>query len=457
MTADSAVNYASIRIAAERQTDVLIIGAGPAGFAAAVAAARRGHAVLVVERHGAAGGAMTLGMNLTPVGFEPFKYWTTETDPDSWAVQGIARELYEAMVAARAVVKPVWDAETCKRLMDKLMLDAGVKLLYHAACVDVWMDGTQVRGALLATRDGLWRVAAKLTIDCSGDGELFAKAGAAYDMGRQGDGRPQPLALVAMVGGLKLDLPHGASYAEWMAATRAQVAPILDRAWRAKRIPPTFAGILFPRVVPGGVLRDQAWARWVPRWADPTDPEAFSRVQVEARQILAEIIAFVRAEVPGCGEAVVLHTSLEVWARESRRLRGLEVLTEDDVRSNRRRPDGIAVGCGFLEVHSATPDDADAEAGFDWKSAFSLIDADVAYDIAYGCLVPEAVEGLLVAGRCLSATHIAQSSARMQVTCMATGEAAGVAAALCLQGNWTPRQINPQELRTELVRGGARV
>ncbi len=451
------MSLTSLNYAADRIVDVLVIGAGPAGFAAAIATARRGLRTLLVERYGSAGGAMTLGLNLTPVGFESFKYWADDTDPDEFVVQGIARELYDAMVAEKAVVKPVWDAETCKWQMDRMLTAAGVQVLYHATCAEAWVEDGRVRGAVLATRAGLWRVEAALTLDCSGDGELLSKAGALFDYGREGDARPQPMALVAMVGGIDLQLPPGAPYATWMQMTRDRVAPILADACAKGLIPPTFAGILFPRVVRGGILVDQAWARWVPRWADPTNPEDVSTAQLQAREILFQIIDFMRANVPGFQNAAVLQTSAEVWARESRRVRGVRRLEEVDVIENRKHADGIAIGAGFLELHSASEGDPGAEKGYDWKSRFSLIDADIRYDIPYGCLVPRHTDGLLVAGRCLSASHVAQSSARMQVTCMATGQAAGVAAALAIDHDIQPRHIDVPELRAQLQADGARV
>ncbi len=400
---------------------------------------------------------MTQGLNLTPVGFEPFKYWAQNRDPEGFAVQGIARELFDAMVRLQAVLKPVWDAETCKYLLDRMISAAGVQVLYHAMCLDVIMQGDRVTGALLATRAGLWRVQAQRVIDCSGDGEVFAKAGAAFDIGRESDGRPQPMALVAMLGGLDLPVGRSDAFGAWMASTRDLVAPRLDAAWLAGKIPPVFAGIFFPRVVRGGILGDQAWSRLVPIWADPTDPIAVSEAQVTARENLFNIVEFLRNEVPGFARAAVLQTSTEAWARESRRLRGLARLSEEDVRENRRQDSSIGHGCGFLEAHSATPGDPRAEQGYEWIRQTSLADADVQYDIAYGCLVPERIEGLLVAGRCLSATHMAQSSARMQITCMAMGQAAGTAAALGIANGWMPAEVPIRPLQDDLRHQGAKL
>ncbi len=433
--------HVSLPLVREESCDVLVIGAGPAGFSAAISAARRGCKTMLIERQASAGGAMVLGMNLTPVGYEPFKYWSKNTDPASFAVQGIARELYDAMVAERAVIKPVWDGETAKWLIDKLLQQAGVTTLFHTNLVDAWLENDAVVGAIVLARDGLWRIRAGVSVDCSGDGDLFAKAGADFHIGRESDGRTQPMALVAMLGGLQLNLPDDVDFAGWMQLTKQQVGPQLDAAWQSGLIPPTFAGILFPRVVRGGVLKDQAWARLVPQWIDPLDPRALAMAEMTARDNLQRIVDFLRKEVAGCENAVVLHTSSSLWARSSRRLVGLVEMHEDDISTNRKRDDAIARGTGFLEVHSATPGNPRPEAGYEWARKASLIDADVDYDIAYGCLIPQKIDGLLVAGRCVSATHLAQSSLRMQITCMAMGQAAGIAAALSILMDISPREL----------------
>lgn len=444
-------------VARDVRVQVLVIGAGPAGVAAAIAAARRGCQVLVIEKHAAAGGGLTLGLNLTPVGFEPFKYWTQPTDPAGWAVQGIARQLHDRMEAQGAVCKPVWDAETCKWQIDAMLQEAGVQVLYRAVFVDAIMAGHRACGAIVWTAGGLWRIAADVCIDCSGDGDLLRAAGCTFDVGRPEDGKCQPMALVAMIGGLDLPIAADAPFGERMARSKALTQPALEKAWRDGQIGPTFTGILFPRVVRGGVRRDQAWARWVPRWVDPADPVAVAQAERDARAAVFQIVDVLRRDVAGCQGVHVLQTSTELWARASRRLRGCAVLDEAAIAENRRSADGIARGTGFLEIHSATPGDPSPEKGYEWHRQTSLHDADVDYDVPYGCLLPAGVDGLLVAGRCLSATHLAQSSARMQITCMATGEAAGAAAALAISGARQPADVAIAQLRQELVRGGARV
>ncbi len=440
--------------------DVLVVGAGGAGTAAAIAAARTGSKVLLVERFGAAGGAFSMGLALTPVGYEPFKYWTEDTDPDGWAVQGIARKLYDVMLAEEAVVKPVWDIETYKWVCDRMLAEAGVGVLFHAQFVAATTAGTgpdtRVTGAVISTLQGPVDVRAKLTIDASGDAEVAASAGAAFDMGRQEDGRSQPMMLSTIFGNVRL-YDDAMSYPEMMAHSRMTVTPLVEKARAAGDIPPVFTGIMFPRVVKGGVLRDQVWVRMVQSWGDPIDPQSASDAEAACRADVFKLHAWLRESVPGFENCALLQTGARVWPRESRRIRGTAQLTENDVRTDVRYDDGIARGTCFIEAHSATPGDSGQEKGLSWKSANSLIFHDVDYSIRYGCLVPEATQGLLVAGRCLSADHLAHASARMQATAMALGEAAGLAAGWCVEDGMEPRDVNTAELRQRLVDGGARV
>jgi hypothetical protein len=162
-----------------------------------------------------------------------------------------------------------------------------------------------------------------------------------------------------------------------------------------------------------------------------------------------------RAKVPGFENAVLLQTSAQIWPRESRRLVGISQLNEGDIKGNARYDDGIAHGACFLEAHSPTPGNPLPERGLEWGGDRSLYDANVNYQIRYGSLVPEKVDGLLVAGRCISTSHVAQSSSRMQITSMALGEATGVAAHLSAQQNKQPRELDVSEVRTQLREQGA--
>jgi len=438
-------------------TEVLVIGGGPAGIAASIAAARRGAKVLLVERFGSAGGTFSQGLALTPVGFEPFKYWTTETDPEGWAVQGIARELHDRLVAEEAVCKPVWDVETYKWVADRMLVEAGVDVLFHARFADVIRDGDRVTGAILATKRGLERVRADVTIDCSGDGDVFAAAGCAFDMGRPEDGRPQPATLASIFANVRMPYTPEMSYAEMMAVSQTHIGPLLREGVLSGELPAIFVGIFFPRVVRGRVLRDQLWCRLVQYWGDPTDPRALSRGEIASREAIFAVHDYLRRKVAGFEASALVQTSTQTWPREARRLQGLSTLHEDDVRSNARFDDGIAHGTCFLEVHSATPGDPNAEKGFAWDLEASLYYKDIDYDIRYGCLLPADVGGLLVAGRNISATHLAQSSSRMQITCMALGEAAGTAASLAVRDAVDARELDLAVLREALRARGARV
>jgi hypothetical protein len=439
----------------DERFDVIVAGAGPAGVAAAVAAGRQGAKTLLVERYGCAGGAMTLGLALTPVGFEPFKYWCDDTDPEKWKVQGIPRDVYDRCMAMDGVVKPVWDPEVFKIVIDRMLQEAGVKILFHAMAVDTLMEGDRVVGLVLAAREGLVKVEAPVVVDCTGDGDVFAKAGAAFDFGRAGDNRPQPMAVSCIFGGVDLGLSPEMPYALMMASTMASVTEPVAAAVESGALPPILTGYWFPRVVRGRVLLDQMWTRLVQAWGDPNVTTVMSDAELSGRDTVHRVHDWLKENVPGFGRSYLSHMSWQMWPRESRRLRGLQKVTAQHVRDNKLRDDGIGKGTCFFEVRNATPGEIGAEDGLDWDQVDSLFFADIEYDIPYGALVPQKVDGLLVAGRCMSVTHIAQGSSRMQITSMATGEAAGTAAALAAAGKMQPREVPIETLRETLRKGGA--
>ncbi|MSP90616.1 MAG: FAD-dependent oxidoreductase [Myxococcales bacterium] len=441
---------------ADIRCDVLVVGAGPAGFGAALAARRNGCDVVLAERLARVGGTLTHGLALTPVGYEPFRHWLAATDPAGWLVQGIARELHDRLLRAGGVCKPVWDPEMYAWLVETMLAEAGVRLLLHAGCVDAVHEGDRVVGAVLALRSGLTTVRADICIDASGDGDLFARAGCAFEVGREADARPQPMTTASVFGNLRLDWGGATTYADMMAWGRDELAIRLTEGRAKGELPPIFVGNLFPYFAGGRIVRSQVWCRMVQSWRNPLDADDATLAEVEGRAQLQTIVAWMRTHLPGFEDAALIQSSM-AWPRESRRLRGVATLRETDVAGNVRRDDGIARGACFLEVHSATPGDPEAERGYAWSAAKARFSEDVDYDIAYGCLVPERIDGLLVAGRCLSATHIAHGSARMQATAMALGQAAGTAAALAQQGRVEPRAVDVARLRDRLRHVGARV
>jgi hypothetical protein len=177
---------------------------------------------------------------------------------------------------------------------------------------------------------------------------------------------------------------------------------------------------------------------------DATDPVALTAAELEGRRQVAEYHRFLRDRVPGFESSVVVGTSPAIGVRESRRVFGDYRLTRSDVLEARRFPDEIAL-CG------APIEDHGAGGGTEWRY---VEDAGV-YGIPYRCLLPAGVEGLLVAGRCFSATHDAHASARSMATCMAMGQAAGTAAAMAVAGGATPREVPVEELRRRLAADGA--
>ena len=352
-------------------------------------------------------------------------------------------------------MKPVWCPETYKKVVDEMLEEAGVRVLFHAPVLDTRMDSERVTGVRLAAREGVLEVDAGVTVDCTGDGEVFARAGAAFELGRPSDGLPQPMAQSVIFGGVALPWTEDLPYAALMHAGRGMVSSRVAVAVAAGELPPVMSGFYFPRVVRGRVLLDQVWTRLVHIWGDPTRSQVLSDAEVEARKQLWQVHEWLKANVPGFERSFISHTSTQVWPREGRRLRGLATLDEHMVRTNARSDQGVAKGACFIEVRDPKPQSTGASPGLGWDKRESLYDSDVEYDVPYGCLVPEATDGLLVAGRCMSATHVANGSSRMQATAMAVGQAAGAAAAQTVSTSKAPRDVDVPALRDALREAGA--
>jgi hypothetical protein len=350
-----------------------------------------------------------------------------------------------------------FDPEIHKALLFDLMRESGVDLLLHAYFLDALLaaDGVTVRGARVATVAGPRDYTATVTIDASADAFVAASAGARVQQGDE-RGRVQPASLMFRLS--HVDLAATAAYVRARPdEMRTSLAPEARDAgaltavaglyalWNAARergdvtVPRELVSF-FISPYPDEVTVNMTRVVDV----DPLDPDDLTRAEIEARAQAMQLLAFFRRDVPGFANARIAATAAQIGVRESRRIVGAYTLTRDDVLAARTFDDAVARSAYPIDIHNPSGSGT---------TTFRLPPGG-AYEIPYRCLVPETVESLLVAGRCISTTHEALASTRLTPTVMTLGQAAGTAAALCVRDRLLPRAVPAETLRAALIGDG---
>lgn len=421
----------SVNVPVLDSCDVLVVGGGSAGSAAAVAAADAGAKTILVERYGFLGGTGAMVLDTFYGFFTPRK--------ERKVVGGIPDRVVEGLKARGVLIKRpntygagtgyTYDPEALKVVWDELMTQAGAHLLLHSYFVDALHDGTKVTGAVIGTKQGLKAIYAKTIIDASGDADVVARAGGPFeDAGAAGTA--QSLTTTFKMINVDVEKAKGFPKAElWQKMAEASERGDYDlpRKEGSAHITPLEHVMVTNMTRVGGV--------------DPTDPVAFSKAEQEGRKQAFEYARFLRDQIPGYENAALGGLSTQIGVRESRRVRGEYWLTKDDVLSARKFNDAIAQCGAPIEEHHAGGD-----------TRWEYLPEGETYDIPFRCLIPQKLDGVVVAGRCLSASHDAHASVRSIGQCLAMGQAAGLAAALA-EGD--VRAVNTDTLRSRLKDIGA--
>jgi len=405
--------------------DVLVLGGGPAGLAAAVSASRHGARTLLVERYGFLGGMGTAGGVTNFAGLYGRRNAVMQP-----LVGGVVTELLDRIERLGGLNTPQdgldgrirvrsYDIPAYKCAADQWLAAAGVHVLFHALACGVAMGSPERLDALLIeTREGRLAVRAREFIDASGDGDLAFHAGVPFELG-DGQGSALFPSTMALIG--QVDAPRALAAVGDFKAIDALMQTVADRYAFSRR---------------GAILRPQRnpsqWRANVTqlagpdgRAADALDAAQFSAAEAEGRRQIVEYLRFLRAEVPGFERAELQDVAAQVGVRETRRVQGSYRLSVDDVTGGACFDDVIGLNGWPVEEHVA--------GGIAWRF---FNDADNAYHhLPWRMLQPQGVANLLVAGRCASMEHLAQSAARVSGPCFAMGQAAGTAAAQRLGGS----------------------
>lgn len=409
--------------------DVIVIGGGFAGSAAALASARNGASVLLVERINALGGApATMGVN-------PFMRYSTRMPDGSikYLSRGIFEELVDGLRAADAMRNNSFNPEWLKIILDRKMKEAGVDVLFNSQFISAEREGNALRSVTVANKSGLVTLSASCFIDCTGDADVAFAAGFPCRLGRPEDGLCQPMTLNFMICDVDPKV---------FPEIQSQIVPL----WRAEQakgyIRNPMDGIMVFSTTSDSIVRLNA-TRVIKK--NPVDGWELSEADMEAREQIVELWMFLKEHVPGFENCRILSSAVQTGVRESRMIDGEHILTGEELIACTKFEDGIAAGNYDIDIHN--PEGSGTSHHFFEPGAY--------YTIPYRSLIPKGAENLLVAGRCISATHEAQASIRIMAIVCTLGEAAGTAAALAVRDGRGVSGIDVRELRDTLRAAGA--
>ena len=430
-----------IELAAE--TEILIIGGGPAGIAAATAAARCGARTMLLEKYGFLGGMGTAAMVTNFCGLHASINGSVQQ-----IVRGVADDILERLdnldglrephpVKAKGgghdVAAQAYDTSAYKMATDDLLLSAGVDIRFHTFAVDVLMDGAQIDAVLIETKSGRKAIKAEVFIDCSGDGDLAYWSGAECVKGDDNGFMAYPTTMFR-VANVDDDKVHNEG--------KPNLSALIEAAAKDYNLPRKT-----------GVLGSQPHAgEWrvnltqISRDGDPIDGSDWNDLgfaETEGRRQSQEYFRFLKDCVPGFENSYLLETAPQVGIRETRRIIGEHILSEDDILSCRDFKDSIGCNGWPLEQH------------LKGSAKWTFLGGRGYHQIPFGTTLPKGVENLLVAGRCASTTPEGQASLRVSGPCFAMGQAVGTAAELARRSGVTPKEIDIKALQHRLVSDGA--
>lgn len=419
------------------EVDVLVVGGGPAGIGAAISAARLGAKVVIVEQFNCLGGVATSG------GHNHYSQFNAWADTSVQVVGGIADEIRRRMLAGGWATYDGscfdFDLEGMKLLFDEMVAEAGIRVLYYTFYCDTLMDGSSVIGGIIQNKSGRQAILAKRVIDCTGDGDAAFQAGAAFEQGRPEDSRCQPTTLMFTIGGV-----------DWPKVDEWRTSYPMTEVWLKAQAD----GIMepFQSVIMGfwhtDVLPDQVGINMTHMTGiDSTRAEDLTAATIEGRRQAHHLVQVFQKVVPGMAQCYLISTAPSLGLRESRRIKGVVTITANDLMNRRAWEDSIGHGSFYVDIHNPAGPGMGSQT---WRPPKGFY-----YQIPYRALVPEKIDNLLVAGRCISADHIALGSLRIMATCTVMGEAAGCAAVLSLHEEVSPRELDAGLLGGQLKKQGA--
>ena len=429
-----------------KETEVLVVGGGPAGIGAAVSAARMGRKVLLLEKRGFLGG------NITACYVENCNYFLKDTP---FKAQGLYAEIEERCYQEfgnenlRRKNQKAFHSEYLKIFLDRLMQEAGVEVLFHSFVNEVILEGDHIEAVVIQTKMGPAAVKAQIIVDATGDGDVAAGAGVPFEQGRQKDGLCQPGTVNFRI--------TGAHLKEGEKDRLTEISHIFTQESRAGKtgLSCKKEDIPFGRATNAGQI---SYVNYSCAYGiNPVDPRDLSRGEAECREYILELFRYLKEEFEDFKEIELTSIAPEIGFRDSRRICGKYCLTLEDLETETLFEDTVVAAPRFYDMLS--PDGTNGGDGrVEGKGYVGHIFEPVTdgrmFYVPYRCLVPVKTDNLLVAGRCISADHVAESGIRAVSICMMMGQAAGTAAAIAVAREECPERVDVGTLQEQLRKQG---
>ncbi|MGI6182543.1 MAG: FAD-dependent oxidoreductase [Candidatus Fimadaptatus sp.] len=422
------ISVPAASIPVSKSVDVVVLGAGPAGCAAAIMAARTGASTLLIDSLNVPGGMSTTGM---------MSHYTGTVDS----------RLYEEVLHENALKNHFHRGERTVHIDPsqhiltwiEMLEQAGAEMLMYTFAAEPIMDGDVIKGVIVQNKSGRSAILAKVVIDATGDGDIAALAGAEFYMGREGDASMQPATLMFKVAGVDMERAvFPGSFETTVDTPKGELQKL------ASELLPHPAGhvLLYKSPIPGVVTVNMTNVINI----DGTKAEDLTRAEIVCRKQMPAIVSFLREYVPGYENCYAIAAASLMGVRETRHFKGLYTLTKEDILERRVFDDWVVRGAEFnFDVHNMTGGSLDA------TGVQKHFPKNTKYTIPYRCLIPEKVRGLLLAGRNISGTHMAHSNYRVMPICIAMGEGAGIAAALAAMRGVDVRDVSAAEIQQRLI------
>lgn len=412
--------------------DVLVAGGGPAGLGAALGARRMGVRTLLVERMGFLGGVGAIGLGMAINQMRP------DGKPRSKIHESLIGQLQRFGGSALRIEDHalMTNTEYLKLSAFMVLEESGCDYLLHSFVSDTIVERDAVTGVVISSKVGPLHVNAKRVVDATGDGDVCFFAGCPMEKGREGDGFLSPMTSLFVIGGVdQAEVMEYQGHWGHLYEVETRFTSLLEEGKRAGYEVPELI-VMTPTVYPGCVFVNHAGTR-SHGVLDGTDPGDLTKAERIMRQQAVDMVRLLRdRKVPGFANAYLQQVSAWAGVRETRRIVGEYVLTEEDAMTAARFTDAIArrfgsLDIGFVHGEKMTP-----------------------HDVPYRALIPKKIDNILASGRHISTTHVGVSCGKSMGNCMATGHAAGVAAALSIREGVTPRDLNVRLVQERLVEDG---